>query len=36
GLTEDIPQPEGVVRTPDGSIYIASEPNLIARFRPVQ
>ena len=34
GLTRDIPQPEGVVRTPDGSIYIASEPNLIARFHP--
>ncbi|EHZ8051050.1 SdiA-regulated domain-containing protein [Escherichia coli] len=35
GLNRDIPQPEGVARTPDGSIYIASEPNLIARFRPV-
>lgn len=34
GLTRNIPQPEGVVRTPDGSIYIASEPNLIARFHP--
>ncbi|EET7735128.1 TPA: YjiK family protein [Escherichia coli] len=34
GLTRDIPQPEGVVRTPDGSIYIASEPDLIARFHP--
>lgn len=36
GLTADIPQPEGVARTPDGNIYIASEPNIIARFRPVK
>lgn len=34
GLKNDIPQPEGVVRAKDGSIYIASEPDLIARFRP--
>ncbi|UMT24779.1 esterase-like activity of phytase [Escherichia coli] len=36
GLTEDIPQPEGVVRTPDGSIWIASEPDLLVRFRPAE
>lgn len=35
GLVTDLPQPEGVVRAQDGSIYIASEPDLIIRFRPV-
>ncbi|EMQ8345674.1 YjiK family protein [Escherichia coli] len=35
GLVADLPQPEGVVRAQDGSIYIASEPDLIVRFRPV-
>lgn len=33
-LTRDLPQPEGIVTLPDESIYIASEPDILAKFVP--
>lgn len=32
GLSEDIPQPEGVTITPNGTLYVCSEPNLLYIF----
>lgn len=34
GLSEDIPQPEGVTLDDRGFLYILSEPNLLFRFEP--
>lgn len=33
GLTESIPQAEGIVFTPDGTLYVMSEPNLLYAFK---
>ncbi|HBB2307875.1 TPA: hypothetical protein J9577_004807, partial [Escherichia coli] len=33
GLQEDIPQPEGITTTPNGDIYIVSEPNFFYVFK---
>ncbi|HBA7889452.1 TPA: hypothetical protein J1Z77_004883, partial [Escherichia coli] len=33
GLQEDIPQPEGITTTPNGDIYIVSEPNIFYVFK---
>jgi uncharacterized protein YjiK len=34
GLTQPVPQAEGITMGPDGAIYILSEPNLFYRFEP--
>lgn len=34
GLKQKVPQPEGIAMSPDGIIYILSEPNLFYRFEP--
>lgn len=34
GLTQAVPQPEGLTLGPDGALYIVSEPNLFYRFLP--
>ncbi|EHR8838515.1 YjiK family protein [Shigella flexneri] len=33
-LSSDLPQPEGIVTLPDESIYVASEPDILAKFVP--
>ncbi|HBB2409879.1 TPA: YjiK family protein, partial [Escherichia coli] len=33
-LTSDLLQPEGIVTLPDESIYVASEPDILAKFVP--
>jgi len=33
GLKADIPQPEGITLGKDGTLYVASEPNLVFEFR---
>ena len=33
-LTSDLPQPEGIVTLSDESIYVASEPDILAKFVP--
>ncbi|CBG89705.1 SdiA-regulated domain-containing protein [Citrobacter rodentium] len=35
-LTSDLPQPEGIVTMSDGSIYIVSEPDILAKFIPLR
>ena len=34
GLKRSVPQPEGMAMSPDGAIYILSEPNFFYRFEP--
>lgn len=36
GLQRKVPQPEGLAVSPDGAIYVVSEPNLFYRFERMQ
>ncbi|HBA3614590.1 TPA: hypothetical protein J5F84_004446 [Escherichia coli] len=33
GFDEDVPQAEGVATTPNGDIFIVSEPNIFYHFK---